>query len=230
PGKSAQKVRKADEASLDGLTAEAAPPKKPRRGGNKSTDILSSSERETLQKVLNDVYEAIDDLVEESSEPDVQPRGIIDPFMDLPPRSMYADYYQLIRQPIAMKQIENKIKKAQYQNLRQFRGDVGLLCRNCRQYNEDGSVLYNDANLIEETCLQKLREETANLPEWQDFDEADSVADTSRINSSVGTPQPVVKSGIKLKLNGRGAGNGNANLGSASRGGTDSRGGSDDED
>ncbi|KAK6437139.1 transcriptional regulator [Oleoguttula sp. CCFEE 5521] len=230
PGKSAQKVRKADEASLDGLAVDAAPAKKPRRGGNKSTDTLSSSERDSLQKVLNDVYEEIDDLVEESSEPDVQPRGIIDPFMDLPPRSMYADYYQLIRQPIAMKQIENKIKKSQYQNLKQFRADVGLLCKNCRQYNEDGSVLYNDANLIEETCLQKLREETANLPEWQDFDEADSVADTSRINSSVGTPQPVVKSGIKLKLNGRGAGNGTANLGSASRGGTDSRGGSDDED
>jgi hypothetical protein len=23
------------------------------------------------------------------------------------------------------------------------------LCANCRQYNEDGSVLYNDANVIE---------------------------------------------------------------------------------
>ena len=48
-----------------------------------------------------------------------------------------------------MKQIETKINKKQYQNLKQFRQDVGLLCANCRQYNEDGSVLYNDANMIE---------------------------------------------------------------------------------
>jgi hypothetical protein len=48
-----------------------------------------------------------------------------------------------------MKQIENKINRKQYQNVRQFREDLELLCRNCRQYNEDGSVLYQDANLIE---------------------------------------------------------------------------------
>jgi ATP-dependent helicase STH1/SNF2 len=33
--------------------------------------------------------------------------------------------------------------------VKQFRQDIALLCSNCRQYNEDGSVLYEDANLIE---------------------------------------------------------------------------------
>ena len=64
-----------------------------------------------------------------------------------PPTTL--DYYQLIKEPIAMKQIENKINKKQYQSLRQFWQDIKLLCKNCRQYNEDGSVLYNDADMIE---------------------------------------------------------------------------------
>jgi ATP-dependent helicase STH1/SNF2 len=79
----------------------------------------------------------------------VPARGIIDPFLDLPPKQYYPDYYDLIKSPICMKQIENKINRKQYHNLKQFRADIGLLCKNCRQYNEDGSVLYQDANLIE---------------------------------------------------------------------------------
>jgi ATP-dependent helicase STH1/SNF2 len=136
--------RKADEASLD---AAPEPPKK--RGRTKVVETLSKEDRETLQGILDNVYESLQDLEEESTDPNLQNRGIIDPFLELPPKSVYPDYYELIKDPIAMKQIENKINKKQYQSLRQFRQDVALLCANCRKYNEDGSVLYNDANLIE---------------------------------------------------------------------------------
>lgn len=208
--------RKADDASLD---IPVEPPKK--RGRGKAVEKLSEKERETLQQILDNVHDSLQDLEEESSDPDVPPRGIIDPFVELPPKNDYPDYYQLIKQPICMKQIETRINKKQYQSLRQFRQDVGLLCANCRQYNEDGSVLYNDANVIEEALLSKLREETAAHPEFQDFDDASSTADgaSTRPMSSVGTPQPP-KSGIKLKLNGRP---------SASRQGTDSVAQSDEE-
>ncbi|KAK3715437.1 transcriptional regulator [Vermiconidia calcicola] len=210
--------RKADEASLDGI---AEPPKK--RGRTKNVDTLSKQERETLQTILDNVHDSLQDLEEESNDPDVANRGIIDPFLDLPPKQYYPDYYELIKEPICMKQIETKINKKQYQSLRQFRQDIGLLCNNCRQYNEDGSVLYNDANLIENALLEKLREETANHPEWQDFDESGDGASTRPI-SSVGTPQPPQKSGFKLKLNGARAN------GTSSRGGTDSLAQSDDDE
>ncbi|KAM0719229.1 hypothetical protein Q7P37_005134 [Cladosporium fusiforme] len=215
PGRTNEK-RKADDASLD---IPPEPPKK--RGRGKQVEKLSEKERETLQQILDNVHDSLQDLEEESGDPDVPPRGIIDPFVELPPKNDYPDYYQLIKQPICMKQIENKINKKQYQSLKQFRQDVGLLCANCKQYNEDGSVLYNDANVIEDALVAKLREETAAHPEWQDFDDASSTADgaSTRPMSSVGTPQPA-KSGIKLKLNGRP---------SASRQGTDSAAQSDEE-
>ena len=72
--------------------------------------------------------------------------------------------------------------------------------------------------------MEKLREETANYPEWQDWDEpASADGGSTRPISSVGTPQPPQRSGFKLKLNGARA-NGNS-----SRGGSDSLAQSDDE-
>ena len=147
PARSSDK-RKADDASLD--TPVEQPSKK--RGRGKVVEKLSPEERQSLQQILDNVHDSLQDLEEESNDPDVPPRGIIDPFVELPPRNDYPDYYQLIKQPICMKQIETKINKKQYMNLKQFRQDVGLLCANCRQYNEDGSVLYNDANVIEVCC------------------------------------------------------------------------------
>jgi ATP-dependent helicase STH1/SNF2 len=90
-----------------------------------------------------------------------------------------------------MKQIEKKINKKEYQSVKQFRQDLGLLCNNCRTYNEDTSLLFQDANLIEQTALDKLREATAEFPEWQDYDDGGSVTGggMSTMTSAVGTPR-----------------------------------------
>jgi ATP-dependent helicase STH1/SNF2 len=68
-----------------------------------------------------------------------------------------------------MAQIKRKINRKDYQNVKEFYADMKLLCDNCRTYNEDGSILYSDANLIEQTTIQKLNEETRDAPEWRDF-------------------------------------------------------------
>ncbi|KAJ6191765.1 SNF2 family N-terminal domain-containing protein [Bipolaris maydis] len=159
--------RKADEASLD------------------------PDQRASLQKIVNVVYEALNDLEEESSDPNIPNRGIIDPFIELPDKWDYPDYYQLIKNPICMKQIEKKINKKEYQSVKQFRQDLGLLCNNCRTYNEDTSLLFADANLIEQTALDKLKEVTAEYPEWQDYDDGSSVQGglSTAMTSAVGTPR-----------------------------------------
>jgi ATP-dependent helicase STH1/SNF2 len=175
--------RKADEASLDG---DVAPRKRGRPAPAKET--LSPEKRQSLQKIVNIVYEALNDLEEESTDPDIPNRGIIDPFIELPDKWDYPDYYQLIKNPICMNQVKKKINKKEYQSLKQFRADIGLLCSNCRLYNEDSSLLYQDANLIEQTAVDKLREATAEYPEWQDFDDAASGGVSTGV-SAVGTPQ-----------------------------------------
>ncbi|KAF2854152.1 hypothetical protein T440DRAFT_552047 [Plenodomus tracheiphilus IPT5] len=178
--------RKADEASLDG---EPAPRKRGRPAPAK--DTLNPTQRASLQKILDTVHDALIDLEEESTDPDIPNRGIIDPFLDLPDKWDYPDYYQLIKTPICMKQIQKKINKKEYQNLRQFRQDLGQLCKNCRLYNEDTSLLFADANLIEQTALDKMREATADYPEWQDYDDAGSFNGglSTAMTSAVGTPR-----------------------------------------
>ncbi|KXT15769.1 hypothetical protein AC579_1548 [Pseudocercospora musae] len=209
--------RKAEEAALD---SAPEPPKK--RGRNpKIVETLSKEDRDSLQRILDNVHDSLQDLEEGSADPNIPPRGIIDPFLELPPKLDYPDYYQLIKNPICMKQIEKKINKKEYQGIKQFRADITLLCNNCRQYNEDGSTLYRDANLIERACDKKITEETADHPRWQNWEDDDG-SSTRPSASGVSTPQPV-KSGIKLKLNGSRA-NGNS-----SRGGTESLVQSDDE-
>ena len=73
----------------------------------------------------------------------------VSPFIDLPPKYHYADYYEIIKNPICMKTVERKINRKEYQSLKEFKQDVTLLCNNCRTYNEDASLLYQDANKIE---------------------------------------------------------------------------------
>ena len=140
---------------------DSTPASKRRRGGklSKNADILSSSDRSVLQKTLRIVYDVLMKVhVEESDDPDdSQPesddgpviRELIGPFLNLPPKSDYPDYYMIINKPIAMDIIEKKISKHQYASLRDLKDDIAQMAANARQYNEDKSVLYQDANTIE---------------------------------------------------------------------------------
>lgn len=145
--------RKADEASLDG---DAAAPVRKRGRRGKTQDNLSPDERALLQKVLNAVYDSLLDLEEESADPDVPNRGIIDLFIELPDANDYPDYYIIIKNPICMNMIKKKINRKEYQSLKQFRADIGLMTQNCKVYNEDGSLLERDANLIEVCIVPKF--------------------------------------------------------------------------
>ena len=123
----------------------------------KDNDILSSSDRSALQRALRGIYQAVikaevpdSEPEEDDSDSDDGPptRLIIGPFMQLPSKRDYPDYYQFIPNPIAMEQMEKKIANYQYNSLKEFADDVALLCTNAQAYNEDGSVLFRDAGSI----------------------------------------------------------------------------------
>ena len=145
--------RKAEDEIDDG------PASKRKRGArqSKAPETLSASERALLQKILNRAYQHLMDLeVEIPGEPsdddddDGPPtRGIIDPFIKLVPKAQYPDYYIIIKNPISMDIVKKKINKEEYHSLKEFLDDIRLLCTNARIYNEDGSVLFKDANDIE---------------------------------------------------------------------------------
>ena len=150
--------RKADDEIDDTPAAKRKRAARP----SKAQDTLSSSERALLQKILNNVYEYLNELEEEvPGEPpdedgDVPTRGLIDPFVPPVPKKEFPEYYLIIKQPICMQQIQGKINRHEYQSLREFRDNMRLLCNNARTFNEDTSLLFQDANTIEVSLLALL--------------------------------------------------------------------------
>ncbi|OJD26351.1 hypothetical protein ACJ73_02266 [Blastomyces percursus] len=200
-----------------------------------AADTLAPSERAILQNILNKVYQSLIELEQElpadSSDSEDGPvtRSIIEPFMKPPPKSHYPDYYMIIQTPIAMDMIRKKINREEYRSVKEFREDIRLLCSNARTYNEDGSVLFQDANDIEALCVSELKKETEAHPEFADFEELPS---SSAAVSSVGTPLASVVSTstpggqqqqqhqkLKLTFGGSKDGNNNSNSNNNSGGG-----------
>lgn len=147
--------------------ADDEPPAKKRRGpqGRPSKSAahndsrLGSQQREVLQKSLRALYDSLMNLEVDDIEPpaeddesDAGKRLIIGPFVKLPPKREYADYYVIIQNPICMNNIQTRIKKEEYNCLSDLRKDFDLLIRNCQTYNEDGSILYQDAKTMDVSC------------------------------------------------------------------------------
>lgn len=145
--------RKAEE-----VVEETPQPKRKRGRQPKVPDTLNPTDRANLNRILETTIQSLIDMEVEvppegsDSEEGPMVRAIIDPFMKPPPRSYYPDYYMIIQNPIAIDNIQKKIKRSDYQSLKSFRDDIHLLCQNARTYNEDGSVLFQDANDIEVRC------------------------------------------------------------------------------
>jgi ATP-dependent helicase STH1/SNF2 len=129
------------------------------KGPASVSDVLAPSQRAALQTSLLNVFAALMELesADESDEEEEEKRLIIGPFVSLPHKKQYADYYKFIKEPIAMKIIETRIKKKEYKDLAGLQKDIELLCSNAKTYNEDGSILYNDAMAIE-VCARVQRE------------------------------------------------------------------------
>ncbi|KAJ5609310.1 hypothetical protein N7528_009877 [Penicillium herquei] len=177
---------------------ETPQPKKKRGRQPKIPDTLSSSDRAILTRIVSTTLQSLKEMEQEfpaegsDSEEGPLLRAIIEPFMKPPPRSQYPDYYMIIKNPIAMDAIEKKLKRDDYQSLKEFRDDVHLLCQNARTYNEDGSILFQDANDIEAKCLSELKRQTIDHPQFANFDDLGStVGDGHSTGAASGTDTPL---------------------------------------
>ncbi|KAJ1938183.1 ATP-dependent DNA helicase Snf21, partial [Linderina macrospora] len=131
---------------------EATPSAGSRKGKRKSAavDPLPAEERARL----NGIFEASFKAVEACIDPEYQRRRC-DLFLEVPSKRDYPDYYVIIRHPIAMKNVRKKVKSASYLAVEDFHKDWKLMFDNARTYNEEGSMVYEDA------CeMQKALEDT----------------------------------------------------------------------
>lgn len=85
-------------------------------------------------------------------------RNPAEPFLEKPSRKLYPDYYTIIQHPIDMNTILKNIENDRYGTVDDFVGDYRLMFNNCRKYNEENSMIYDDANMLEKLLNEKLRE------------------------------------------------------------------------
>ncbi|XP_048874224.1 protein polybromo-1 isoform X3 [Brienomyrus brachyistius] len=94
-------------------------------------------------------------------------RRLCDLFMVKPSKKDYPDYYKIILEPMDLRTIEHNIRSDKYQSEETLVEDMKLMFRNARHYNEEGSQVYNDANILEKVMKDK-RKELGPLPDEDD--------------------------------------------------------------
>lgn len=88
-------------------------------------------------------------------------------FMEKPSKKLYPEYYEIIAEPIDFLEIEAKIKAEQYSCENDLVKDFKLMFSNCREFNEENSPIYEDANLLEKHLIEKVvtKKKAAPTPE-----------------------------------------------------------------
>jgi ATP-dependent helicase STH1/SNF2 len=125
----------------------APAPKKPRGRGRppliNHSDPLDPKRRRQLNKILDAVYDAVIDVTDEDG------RDRSELFMELPDKREYRDYYAIIKRPISLEMIRKRINGNHYTSLQGFKEDFRTIFQNARQYNEEGSLVVEDADALE---------------------------------------------------------------------------------
>ena len=63
--------------------------------------------------------------------------------MMLPPKKDLPDYYELIKKPVDITKIRNRIRNEKYRSLDDLEKDINLMCQNTQKYNIEGSLVSN---------------------------------------------------------------------------------------
>ena len=70
-------------------------------------------------------------------------------FMRLPSKRQYPDYYDVIKQPIALEEIRMKLDSHKYTSFEELRQDFELCFKNARRYNIRESQIWRDAKTLQ---------------------------------------------------------------------------------
>ncbi|XP_073978285.1 protein polybromo isoform X2 [Rhodnius prolixus] len=89
-------------------------------------------------------------------------------FLKLPSKVEYPDYYEVIKKPINLEQISQKLKANAYEGLEDLCSDFILMFDNACKYNEPDSQIYKDALTLQRVAIQtklQLRQDEHSVPD-----------------------------------------------------------------
>ncbi|XP_073500540.1 protein polybromo-1 isoform X6 [Phyllobates terribilis] len=116
----------------------------------------ATPEVETSQNYLRPILEQLLEAVTSAADPNG--RLISELFQKVPSKVHYPDYYAIIKDPIDLKTISQRIQSGHYKNLNAIAKDIDLLAKNAKTYNEPGSQVFKDANTLKKLFALKKSE------------------------------------------------------------------------
>ncbi|XP_052046004.1 protein polybromo-1 isoform X29 [Apodemus sylvaticus] len=105
---------------------------------------------------LKEILEQLLDAIVVATNP--SGRLISELFQKLPSKVQYPDYYAIIKEPIDLKTIAQRIQNGSYKSIHAMAKDIDLLAKNAKTYNEPGSQVFKDANSIKKIFYMKKAE------------------------------------------------------------------------
>ncbi|CAH1967332.1 unnamed protein product [Acanthoscelides obtectus] len=127
--------------------------KRRKKGDESDTEVSSGSNKRksrsqaVVDSKLKKQMKKLMSIVNKYTDSDG--RVLSEPFMKLPPRKDYPDYYEIIKKPIDITKILNRIEDGKYTDFADLERDFMLLCQNAQIYNEEASLIHEDSIVLQ---------------------------------------------------------------------------------
>lgn len=134
----------------------------------KATSNAVSNKKQKIKATVEDykqfyasTLKLVNNLKDENNE-----RQLVSPFIKLPSKKMYPDYYTIITDPITVSDIQKKLSKGKYTEtlIDEFVADFQLLHDNAKAYNDPESWIVQDAKRLLEFVEEQVRQFEENGP------------------------------------------------------------------
>ncbi|EEB13504.1 predicted protein [Pediculus humanus corporis] len=115
-------------------------------------DDTTSEGSSVMEEESNQIEELFTAVMQAT---DGEKRQLNSAFMLLPSKKKYPEYYDIIDNPIDLKQIARKIQANQYNHINDLEKDMLLMTKNACSFNEPGSQIYKDAKTLKKIIVSK---------------------------------------------------------------------------
>merc|ERR1712123_339673 len=159
------------EEDATGAFPEETPKKETRKKKKKGNKRMIKKMKKLLEVVMQ--YE------------DSDGRILSEPFYKLPSRKELPDYYEVIRKPVDIAKIVQRIDDDKYEDMDALERDFMILCKNTQHYNEDGSLIFEDSIVLQSVftnARERLKQEP-DEPEEEESNPMDMDDEDSRMSS-----------------------------------------------
>merc|ERR1712029_627812 len=158
--------------------------KKKKKRGRDDEDEESRKRRKKAGRKLMKKMKKLIDVVMQYEDSDG--RVLSEPFYKLPSRKELPDYYEIIRRPVDIAKLQKRIDEEHYDDMDALEKDFMLMCKNTQQYNEDGSLIFEDSIVLQSVFINAREriESEPDEPELKDDNSRMDVDEDSRASST----------------------------------------------